>query len=174
MFFIIFITFWCVYVIIIFVISFFHSFNKWHFNKWVITTTAWKEPVFEIFPVLIFTHVDWIRTRKTPHVEIFHAVYIWFIFNLSQCEGTEKYWWADMWNFVWLQSSWQGSFSTWMDFIPSVMSLHQVNYYFLFWLWIQFYIQFLALSRFFPLRFTLLIQHNSEELLLCPLLHLQN
>ena len=36
--------------------------------------TAWKVSVFGVLLVRIFPHLDWIRTRKTPNRDIFHAV----------------------------------------------------------------------------------------------------
>ena len=35
---------------------------------------SWKVSVFRVFLVCIFLHSDWIRTRKTPNTDTFHAV----------------------------------------------------------------------------------------------------
>ena len=44
--------------------------DYYHFN----VHTAWKVSVLRVFLVRIFLYSEWIRTRKTPNTEIFHAV----------------------------------------------------------------------------------------------------
>ena len=41
------------------------------FNK---SSTAWKVFLFGVFLVRIFPHLGWIRTRKIPNTDTFHAV----------------------------------------------------------------------------------------------------
>ena len=36
--------------------------------------TVWRVFIFGVFLVRIFPHTDWIRTRKTPNTDTFHAV----------------------------------------------------------------------------------------------------
>ena len=36
--------------------------------------TAWKQSVFGVFLVVIFLHLDWMRTRKYPNTDTFHKV----------------------------------------------------------------------------------------------------
>ena len=42
--------------------------------------TAWKMPVFGVVVVRIFSQLHWMRTRKTPNMDTFHAV-IQYKFN---------------------------------------------------------------------------------------------
>ena len=49
----------------------------------ILNITAWKVFVFEVFLVLIFSHLDWIRTRKTPNTDTSRSVNLYYIYNVS-------------------------------------------------------------------------------------------
>ena len=43
-------------------------------SNFSVVDIAWKVPIFGVFLVCIFPDLDWIRTRKAPNTDTFHAV----------------------------------------------------------------------------------------------------
>ena len=63
--------FWEGVSILLMLIKFWRRGRFWEF--WLMYT-AWKVSVFRIFLVSIFPRLNWIRIRKTPNTDTFHAV----------------------------------------------------------------------------------------------------
>ena len=52
--------------------------------------------IFGVFLVRIFPHSDWIRTRKTPNTDTFHAVLVLHINNELKSEARQYQKWAQI------------------------------------------------------------------------------
>ena len=51
-----------------------YYYEKMRYDHNLEIYTAWKVATFGVFPVHIFLHSNWLRTRKTPNKDSFHAL----------------------------------------------------------------------------------------------------